>query len=130
MSRFGVMLRESAERERAEKERKEQRKRDAAAEAKAARQRADSLLSAQRHLDRAIEDVKAARARRSGVAEADAAWRDAKARLIELETGAAPDWAPAATGEEATDDTGTADDDGTADDTGSADDDGTADLSD
>lgn len=90
------MLRESAERERAEQERKQQRKRDAAAEAKAARARADALLGAQRDLERAIENVKAARARRSGVAEADAAWRAAKAKLIELDTGAAPEWAPAA----------------------------------
>lgn len=94
VSRFGVMLRESAERERAERERKEQRKRDAAEEARAARARADALAAAQRHLERAIENVKRARAKRSGVDEADAAWREAKARLIELETGTAPDWAP------------------------------------
>lgn len=106
VSRFGVMLRESAERERAEQERKAQRKRDAAAEAKAARARADALLNAQRHLDQAIERVKAAKARRSGVAEADAEWRDAKAKVIELETGAAPEWAPAAA-DEPTDDAST-----------------------
>lgn len=110
------MLRESAERERAEQERKQQRKRDAAAGAKAAQAHADALRNAQRDLDRAIENVKSARERRSGVADADAdvAWRDAKARLIELETGAAPEWAPpAATGDDepADDDTATTPDD-------------------
>lgn len=121
MSRFGVMLRESAERERAEQERKQQRKRDAAAGAKAAQAHADALRNARRDLDRAIENVKSARERRSGVADADVAWRDAKARLIELETGAAPEWAPpAATGDDEPADADTAttpDDAATPDDT-------------
>lgn len=94
------MLRESAERERAELERKQQAKRDAATAAKEARERADALRNAQRNLDRAIATVKAARANRSGVARADAAWREAKARVIELETGSAPEWATAAVGAE------------------------------
>ena len=55
---------------------------------------ADDLADARRVLERAIEAVRdAKRAGRGGV-EADAAWKAAKARVIELETGEAPAWAP------------------------------------
>ncbi|MDQ3351918.1 MAG: hypothetical protein M3501_08170, partial [Actinomycetota bacterium] len=49
---------------------------------------------ARRDLERAIERVQQARAGRSGIAEADEAWRAAKARVVELESGAKPEWAP------------------------------------
>ena len=51
---------------------------------------------ARRTLDRAIATAKSARASGKGVAEADAAWKQAKARVIELETGAPPAWERAA----------------------------------
>lgn len=100
MSQFGLMLRASAEREQAERERKAAAAREAAERAKAARAHDDALRQARRELERAIERVKAARDRRSGVVDADAAWRAAKARVIELETGAAPDWAPPSGGDD------------------------------
>ena len=93
VEQFATLLRESAERERAEQERQRlerQRARDAAASAAA---HAAALDAARRELDDAISDARAARRAGSGVAAADATWRRAKARLIELETGAPPDWA-------------------------------------
>ena len=43
-------------------------------------------------LERAISAAKSARASGKGVDQADLEWRRAKARMIELETGEAPDW--------------------------------------
>lgn len=88
------MLREASEREQAERDRQARRRQEAKDAARAEAERAAALVAAQRELDRAIEAVKTARASRRGVAEADAAWRDAKARLIELETGERPAWQP------------------------------------
>ncbi|MEX2626867.1 MAG: hypothetical protein WD225_08265 [Ilumatobacteraceae bacterium] len=84
VARFAAALRDSDAREDAERER--QREQQAAAE---------QLAEARRDLQRAIDDARAARRRGSGVPEADATWRAAKARVIELETGAPPEWAPA-----------------------------------
>lgn len=87
------MLRDSAERERAERDRlrlDRQRARDAA-DAVAAH--AVALDAARRELEHAIGAAREARRVGSGVAATDAAWRQAKARLIELETGAPPEWA-------------------------------------
>ncbi len=87
------MLRESDERERAERER-EVLEREAAEEAaRAASEHAAALVDANRQLERAIEGAREARRTRQGVEAADVAWRQAKARLIELETGAPPSWA-------------------------------------
>ena len=91
--RFAAMLRESAEHERAETDRVRIEREDAITAARAAAEHAEALVTARRHLERAIEDVRVARRTRSGVAEADGAWRVAKARLIELETGQPPQWA-------------------------------------
>lgn len=66
--------------------------REAARQRELAAERAEQVARARRDLDTAIASAKAARASGSGVAEADAAWKRAKARLIELETGEAPDW--------------------------------------
>ena len=88
-----MLLRESAQRDRDAEERlrlERQQARDAAASAAAD---AAALEAARRTLERAITDAREARRARSGVAEADEAWRLAKARLIELETGASPEWA-------------------------------------
>ena len=90
VEQFGALLRESAERERAAQDRirlERQRARDTAASAAA---HAAALDAARRKLADAIRDVREARRAGSGVAAADEAWRQAKARLIELETGAPP----------------------------------------
>jgi hypothetical protein len=92
VTQFGRLLRESNEREQAERERRAAAKRAASDAAAAAAAQAETLATARHDLDRAIAAVKEARATRRGVAEADAAWRQAKARVIELETGAAPEW--------------------------------------
>jgi hypothetical protein len=90
------MLRESSERERAESDRVRLEREEATNAARAATEHAAALVAARRDLERAIEDVRGARRTRSGVDAADAAWRVAKARLIELETGEPPPWAPTA----------------------------------
>ena len=92
--RFAAMLRESAERERAETDRVRVEREDAVKAAHAAAEHAVALVAARRDLERAIEGVRIARRARSGVDVADAAWRVAKARLIQLETGELPTWAP------------------------------------
>lgn len=56
---------------------------------------AEKIAAAKVDLERAIAGAKAARSSGAGIPEADAAWRVAKARLIELETGETPEWAPA-----------------------------------
>ncbi len=95
VAQFGQILQESARREAEAVERAEQQRADAKAAQRAAEEHVMALRSAQRDLDRAIDAVRRARSERRGEAEADAAWRDAKARVIELETGARPEWAPA-----------------------------------
>jgi hypothetical protein len=73
----------------------EQRKRDEA------RRRADAvehqrlLEEAQAELQRSIAGVRRAKERGTGRVEADEAWKVAKARVIELESGAPPSWAKA-----------------------------------
>lgn len=101
IAQFAAALRESEARERAEQERRRARK-----------TAAEQLAIARAELDRAIAEVRRAQRTRSGIAEADAAWKAAKARVIELETGAAPTWAPAAGDEHTADDAGS--DDGSA----------------
>ncbi len=93
VAQFGKLLRESAEREQAERERLVREREEAEAAARAAAEHAAALQEARRDLDRAIEAVREARRTGKGVPEADRAWRDAKARVIELETGAPPEWA-------------------------------------
>jgi hypothetical protein len=85
LERFAASLKASENAERAARER-ERVQRDADA----------ALTEARRALESAVEGVRAAKRSGRGVGEADAAWRAAKARVIELETGAAPSWAPRA----------------------------------
>ena len=61
--------------------------------AHAAAEHAAALDRARRDLERAIKGVREARRAGSGVAASDEAWREAKFRVIELETGAPPEWA-------------------------------------
>lgn len=104
MSRFGLLLKEAAERERAEEQRRQRQRQEARAAQRAARRHEDELAEARRQLDDAIRAVRVARETRRGRDEADAAWRAAKARVIELETGTPPAWAPQEGGEGGPDD--------------------------
>ena len=93
VAQFAAILRASAERERAERERVRLERQDARDAAQAAVEHAAALEAARRELEDAISGVREARRAGSGVAASDAAWRQAKVRLIELETGAPPEWA-------------------------------------
>ena len=95
IEQFAAMIRQSTERERVEQERRQAVREQARAEADAAAAHAAALDNARRDVERAIDDAREARRRGSSPVAADDAWRLAKARLIELETGAAPSWAPA-----------------------------------
>ena len=67
---------------------------EAERDAELAAARAAALEDARRELDVAIEASREARRTGRGTADADAAWKLAKARVIELETGAPPDLGP------------------------------------
>jgi len=110
---FGQRLLETKAREQAERERVLRTRRDARDAARAAADRAAALKTARRDLERAIERVQRARAGRSGIAEADEVWRAAKALVVELESGAKPEWAPSDPTDPAT--AGAADQSGEAD---------------
>lgn len=92
---FAAALRESDARDTANRERARQQKEAAEAKAAAAAAAATALKDAQRDLDRSIRAVRDAKAAGRSTVEADAAWKAAKARVIELETGERPAWAPA-----------------------------------
>ena len=87
------MLRQSAERDRLERERQQLAQQQAREAAQAEQEHAAALESAQRDLEQAILAARGARRRGAGIGPADEAWRRAKARLIELETGSPPAWA-------------------------------------
>jgi hypothetical protein len=93
IEQFAARLRESAEREQAEQDRRRLERERARQAAQAAADHAAALDTARRELEQAIVDARTARRVGSGVPAADAAWREAKAKLIELETGAPPEWA-------------------------------------
>jgi hypothetical protein len=91
--RFAQSLRDSEEADRRAKQaaidRKEERER---LKVEAAEQAA-RLQRAQAAHQRAVELVKEAKRTGKGAAAADVAWREAKAELLELETGKRPAWA-------------------------------------
>ena len=91
---FAAALRESEQRDKAKRD-SEQVKKDAEAkrvvDADALK---NALVDARRELDRAIAAVRAAKQSGRSTVEADAVWKAAKARVIELETGERPTWAP------------------------------------
>ena len=93
VAQFAAILRASAERERADRERLQLERQEARDAAHAATVHAAALDAARRELEHAISCVREARRAGSGVAASDAAWRQAKFRVIELETGAPPEWA-------------------------------------
>jgi hypothetical protein len=86
-------VRQSEEAERRAKQSARDRK--AAAERRKAEavERAANLERARAAHQRAVELVKEAQRTGKGAAAADMAWREAKAALIELETGQPPAWA-------------------------------------
>ena len=91
---FAAALKESEARDKVQREKDRQAK--DAADRKAAEQRAhaDALTSARRELDRSIQAVRDAKRDGRSTVDADARWKAAKAKVIELETGEAPAWAP------------------------------------
>ncbi len=90
--RFAKAVKQSDERKRTEQRRIKAEREEAARLAQLAADHAEAVRVAKRKLDKAIASAKSARASGRGVQEADLAWRHAKANLIELETGEAPDW--------------------------------------
>lgn len=87
--RFGHALQREKQRERAEQERVRVEREEAARLAKLAAEHAARLQRARSRLERAITDVKQHRGR----ADVEAAYRAAKAEVVELETGERPAWA-------------------------------------
>jgi len=91
--RFAQSLRDSEEADRRAKQAAADAKIEAErvkAEAEAEAQRLQRAQAAHQH---AVELVKEAKRTGKGRAEADTAWREAKAELLELETGKRPAWA-------------------------------------
>jgi hypothetical protein len=82
---FAAALRETERRERAELDR-----------ARAEQAHASAVEAARRDVEQAVEAIRSAKRAGKSTVAADGAWRAAKAHLIELETGTAPTWAPAA----------------------------------
>jgi len=105
--RFAQALRESEEADRRAKQAAADAKIEAERVKAEAVEQAARLTRAQQSHQRAVEMVKEAKRTGKGRAEADAAWRDAKAELVERETGKRPAWAtpaPEATAAPAEDD--------------------------
>ena len=94
VERFAAALKDAEKAGRAEKARQQQERTDAALLAEQAAAQATALSAARRELGRAVEAVRNAKQVGHGRAEADQAWKVAKALIIELETGTPPAWAP------------------------------------
>lgn len=92
MVRFARAVKESEAKERERVRQEQERKRDEAERRRRAAEHAQAVAAAKSTLDRAIAAAKQARASGTGIVEADETWKQAKARLIELETGEAPGW--------------------------------------
>lgn len=93
---FAAALKETDARDKAQRERDRQQREAAAQKAADEQAHATALAQARRDLDRAIAAVRSAKSNGRSTVDADAAWKAAKARVIELETGAPPSWAPPA----------------------------------
>lgn len=92
--RFAQSLRDSEEADRRAKQAVIDRKVEAERLRVEAAEQADRLKRARAAHQRAVELVKEAQRTGKGAAAADIAWREAKAELLELETGKRPAWAP------------------------------------
>jgi hypothetical protein len=93
--RFSEAVKKSDAQAKAERKRIAAERKEAKRLAKIAADHAEAVRVAGLTLDKAIAAAKAAHHSGKGVEQADLAWRDAKARVIELDTGERPDWAPA-----------------------------------
>jgi hypothetical protein len=91
--RFAQSLRDSAEADRKTKQAEIDRLAEAQRAKVEAAEEAARLKRAQAAHHRAVELVKEAKRTGKGAAAADLAWREAKAELLELETGKRPAWA-------------------------------------
>ena len=94
IERFAAALKDSERADRAAKARQQQERMDAGLRAEHAAAKVTALATAHRELERAVQSVRAANQVGRGRAEADQAWKVAKALVIELETGTPPAWAP------------------------------------
>lgn len=92
--RFGQALGRAKEAERAEQQRIQAEREAEKLAARLAAEHAAALAAAEQRLERAIAAVKSSRSSGSGTAEADVAYRVAKADVVELQTGERPSWAP------------------------------------
>ena len=103
VERFAQSVRESEEADRRAKQARIDRKVEAERRKLDAIEQAARLKRAQAAHQRAVELVKEATRTGKGAAAADLVWREAKADLIELETGHRPAWAvrPVALGDSA-----------------------------
>lgn len=113
-ARFAQSLRESEEADRRAKQAAADRQAQAERRALEALEQAGRLDRVQAAHQRAVEAVREAKRTGKGAAAADLAWRQAKAELLELETGKRPAWASqtaAPSDEEASTEPATEDDD-------------------
>ncbi|MDP9465250.1 MAG: hypothetical protein M3P52_11550 [Actinomycetota bacterium] len=92
-ARFAQSIRDSEEADRRAKQAIIDRKTEAERRRTEAIEQAANLERAQAAHQRSVELVKEAKRSGKGAAAADLAWREAKADLIELETGQRPAWA-------------------------------------
>ncbi len=93
VERFAQSVREHEEADRRAKQAEIDRKAEKERRRLEAIEQAARLERAQAAHHRAVEQVKEAQRTGKGAAAADLAWREAKADLIELETGTRPAWA-------------------------------------
>ncbi|MBK5333778.1 MAG: hypothetical protein JJD93_17510 [Ilumatobacteraceae bacterium] len=93
VERFAQSLRDSEEADRKAKQAAIDRKAEAERLKTEAAEHAARLQRAQAAHQRAVDLVKEAKRTGKGAAAADIAWREAKAELLELETGKRPAWA-------------------------------------
>lgn len=90
--RFNRALNDRKQRERERQNRVRAEREEAQRQARLAAEHAAQLAAARRDVERSIAEIKRARASGTSTAAADEAWKSAKARVIELETGRSPDW--------------------------------------
>lgn len=91
--RFAQSLRDSEEADRRARQAVIDRKAEAERRKIEVAEQADRIKRAKAAHQRAVELVKEATRTGRGAAAADVAWREAKAELLELETGKRPAWA-------------------------------------
>ena len=94
VERFAAAVKESERAERAAREHRAHTAAEAAQKVQDAKTAAADLAASRRDLERAVDAVRRAKQGGAGRAAADEAWKVAKARVIELETGSRPSWAP------------------------------------